>query len=484
MKKNYRNITQILNKVTPKCIRWCTPSIIPNIAKVMDGYKSDISVSFEKLGFPSDPSGIFLTAYEKAAKAYKSDKTLFSVNGSTGSNFVVLRSLSKQIPNLRILAQRNIHKSILHASQDYGINLLFLEANIDPQLQIFLPNSIKEFIQALNKTKPNVLLLTNPTYEGLTIDLKKLIAAARKTNPDLIIFVDEAWGGHLSFSKHLPISAMQAGADICVQSTHKQGGALQQTSMIHWREDRIDSSVLLSSYRNLSTTSPSYILLASLDAAREYMQKYGEKRINNSLSIAKYLSEELSKIDGFNVINLKQIKKHSSTVFDRDHTKVIVDVTKSNFTGIELSKLLEEKFNIIVEKYNATTILFLVPFQSKRVDVHMTVRALKFILKNYKSKQNGKNIPYLEMPQNLPRILEISDITKLLQSQIEIIPLSDAKGRISAENITPYPPGIPTTIQGEEFTAKAISFYQTLSQYPNSHIMAHDITLKTVRVVK
>src|SRR5437867_3266008 len=107
------HITAHLNTKVHKVIRWCTPSIDPTSAKVLDPYKSDISVSHQSLGFPSEPSGIFKEAYEKAAYAYGADQTLFSVNGSTGSNYTVLRTLSKQFTNLKVLAQRNIHKSVM-----------------------------------------------------------------------------------------------------------------------------------------------------------------------------------------------------------------------------------------------------------------------------------------------------------------------------------------------------------------------------------
>lgn len=484
MNKNFKNITQVLNETTNKSIRWCTPSIEIDHDRVKNIYSSDMSVSFEGLGFPSEPSGIFYEAYEKAAKAYGSDKTLFSVNGSTGCNFIVLRTLAKQIPNLRILAQRNIHKSILNACQDYGINLLFIDAHIDSHLQIFLPNSIKEITQAIQKTKPHVFLITNPTYDGLTVDLKKLIHAIRDINPKIIIFVEEAWGSHLIFSDKLPISAMQSGADICVQSTHKQGGSLQQGAMIHWKKERINSDLLLESYRNLSTSSPSYILLASLDAAREQMEKNGNEKIDMSLKIAEKLSEELENIPGFRIVKLSNLRKKSRSVFDKDETKVILDTSKSGYTGFELARILEEKYNIIVEKYNATTILFLVTFKSKKENIKKTVKALKQILQTNKPVSDINNVPVLDIPRNVPRILELGEVAKLLQNQIEKIPLRDAKGRISAENITPYPPGIPTTIQGEEFTSKAITFYQAIHHYPNIHVLAHDMTLQTVLVVK
>lgn len=480
----YKNLTQILNNITPNTIRWCTPSIHLNMNKVKDIYQSDMSVSFERLGYPLEPSGFFLDAYKKAAKAYGSERTLFTVNGSTGSNFIVLRTLAKQIPNLRILAQRNIHKSILHACQDYRINLLFIDKNIDSHLQIFLPNTIDEIVQAIEKTKPHVLLITNPTYEGLTLNLKKLIKIVRKINPSIIIFVDEAWGSHLSFSDNLPHSAIQSGADICVQSTHKQGGALQQTSMIHWSFNRINTQLLIDSYRNLSTTSPSYTLLASLDATREYMEINGLKCIKQSLKIAKSLKKELNSIKGFKVVSLQLLRNKHSGVFNKDNTKIILDVSKSNYTGYTLSRLLEIKHKIIVEKCNATSIVFLVPFQATQSDVIKTINAIKSVIKNYDSEKNHIPIPMLELPQNTPRILELSEVTKLTQNETESIPLNNAVGRISAENIIPYPPGIPTTIQGEEFTKQAIYFYKNLRNYPNSHVLANDITLDTILVVK
>src|SRR5260221_12846143 len=111
MKHIKSHLTHALNHITHKAIRWCTPSIDLSFTQVKDPYASDTSTSFESLGYPSDPSGIFEKIYDQAAKAYGADRTLFSVNGSTGSNFMVLRALSKQIPNLRILSERNVHRS-------------------------------------------------------------------------------------------------------------------------------------------------------------------------------------------------------------------------------------------------------------------------------------------------------------------------------------------------------------------------------------
>ncbi len=477
------HLTHALNHVTHKAIRWCTPSIDLTFTQVKNPYASDTSISFESLGYPSDPSGIFKKIYEHAAIAYGADRTLFSVNGTTGSNFVVLRALSKQIPNLRVLAERNVHRSIVAACEDYGINLLFLKLNIDQEHQLFLPNTEREIYNEIKKTKPQVLLLTNPTYEGMSLNLKKIISTIRSRYPELIIFIDEAWGAHLHFSDMLPMSAMEAGADICVQSTHKQGGSLQQSGMIHWKEERINEDILIESYRSLGTSSPSYILLASLDAARETMQKKGKNKLEHMLMIAKYLSDEISSIDGFEVVSTNYLRKNYPSVYEKDETKVIVDVAKAGFNGYEVAKILERKYKIVVEAYNIKTILFIVPFKATLNDIQSTVTALKEIVQRPKRGKIAAEFN-LNIPTNMPRILELNDVTKLLWNQIEKVPLTKAIGRITAEHITPFPPGIPLTIKGEEFTREIVDYYQKLKTYPNMHIAARDKTLETVWVVK
>lgn len=482
MKTVPSSIAEVLNKITPSTIRWCTPSIIQNLEIVKNPYESDMSVSFECLGFPAEPSGIFLESYQRAAKVYGAERTVFSVNGSTGGNFIVLRTLFKQISKLRILSLRNIHKSILNACQDYGINLHFIDAVFDKKLHFFLPPSIEEIVQNVIKIKPHVLLLTNPTYEGLSLNLKLLVQKIREVDSKIIIFVDEAWGAHLGFSELLPPSAMQCGADVCVQSTHKQGGSLQQGGMIHWNESRIDSAKLLESYRNLSTTSPSYLLLASLDATASYMREYGKEKIHNTISIAQEFERQLNLIPGCSTVRLED----TNDLAVSDQTKIILDVSNSGLSGFEVAKVLEDDYRIIVEKSSISTLLFLVPFQSSYKDVKMTIKALKKI---FYSPINSKIFSEIEkntinFPLEFRKILDMNEVVQLNGDQIETIPLEKANGRIAAENITPYPPGVPMTIQGEEITQEAIAFYDEIRKYPNSHILATDATLNIIKVVK
>lgn len=479
----FSHLTHALNNITHKAIRWCTPSIDSTFSQVKNPYISDTSTSFESLGYPSDPSGIFKQIYDHAAVAYGADHTLFSVNGTTGSNFMVLRALSKQIPNLRILSTRNVHRSIVASCEDYNINLLFLQPNIDQKHQLFLPNTLTQICEGIDKTKPQVLLLVNPTYEGLSLDLPTVISEVHKRYPEIIVFVDEAWGAHLHFSQKLPICAMDSGADICVQSTHKQGGSLQQSGMIHWKDGRINSELLLESYRSLGTSSPSYVLLASLDAAREMMVKSGKEKIDHLLNIATQLSNGIAKISGLEVVHASYLTENHPSVHRRDDTKVIVDVSNIGLNGFEVATILDRKYQILVEAYAIKTILFLVPFRATAKDVSATIKALKKIAKEAKATSTTSNLS-VRVPTNMPRILELNDVTKLLWNQVEQVPLNEAVGRIAAEFITPFPPGIPLTMKGEELTPEIIEYYRQLKTYPNVHISARDKTLESIWVVK
>lgn len=477
------HLTYALNHVTHKAIRWCTPSIDLTFAQVKNPYASDTSTSFESLGYPSEPSGVFKTIYEHAARVYGADHTLFSVNGTTGSNFMVLRALSKQIPNLRILSARNVHRSIVAACEDYGINLVFLEPNIDQEHQLFLPNTKSQIYDGVEKTKPQVLLLISPTYEGLCLDLKDIIETLHETHPQLIVFVDEAWGAHLHFSDKLPISAMEAGADICVQSTHKRGGSLQQSGMIHWRDGRVNKDLLVESYRSLGTSSPSYVLLASLDAARETMERNGREKIDHLLLIAKLLADGIGRINGFKVVTTDYLIKRFSSVTERDETNVIVDVTGAGFNGYEVANILGRKYQIVVEAHNIKTLLFSVPFRATQRDVLTTVAALREIAQ--KTKRSGRTGGLnFQIPTDVPKILESNDVARLLWNQIERVRLDDAIGRIAAEFITPFPPGIPLTLKGEELTTEIVSYYRNLKTHPNVHIAARDKSMEFIWVVK
>lgn len=476
-------ILSALNRQMYGVIRWCTPSIHPMVPKVNGIYDTDMSISYHSLGNPSLNTGIFKNAHELAAKAFKADYTLFSVNGSSGSNFIVLRALSHQLEQVNMLSQRNVHKSICVAVNDYKINVNYLKPHYDESLQIFVPNTIKEFEEGLNKyPETNVVFISNPTYEGLSIDLAELVKRIRQINPKIIIFVDEAWGGLFPFSNKMPKSAMESGADICVQSTHKQGSGLQQTSMIHWQGKLINKKYIEDSYKSLVTTSPSFHLLASLDAARFLLETQGKRIIDELLETASLLRSELSKIKNLKVVEPDLIMKKYPQVKSIDKSKVLVNVGKTGLAGYEIAKSLENDYKVILEKYEAENVLFLTALQNTNYQVLETVERVKSCLESLskKNKKNGVKFP------KFPSVIDKAKASyEVLGKKVSAKSIDKAIGFVCAEDIVPYPPGIPLIGKGEIIKKEHIEYLKALKKLGGLiSLVINDDTVNSILVEK
>jgi len=478
--KSYNDtpLLSAFNRVGNSVIQWCTPSIHMEVPRVSDIYGNDVSVSYHSLGNPCTNTGIFLAAHQLAAQAYGADYTLFSVNGSTGSNFIVLRALKRQLGKIKLLAQRNVHKSIVTAAEDYGIDITYIPLRYHNDLQIFIPNTIDEIVAQVKQYKPNVLLITNPTYEGISLYLPELIEKVKKINKNLIVFVDEAWGAHFAFSKKMPVCAMQAGVDICVQSTHKQGSGLQQTSMIHWKKKLIDYDSVLDSYTALTTTSPSYHLLASLDGARHFMQYRGEGVIDAAIERAAYMRKQINLIPEIHAYEPRElIRAAGAGRLQIDATKILLHL--QGHSGMELSQNLEQKYAIIVEKYESENILLIMKLQNYREEIDNTVDAIR---KEMRLLSNEKKIKFPEFPSVIEKKMPAYRAAK---SAMQSIKINSAIGRVMAENIIPYPPGIPLIVKGEIFQAEHLQYLKALKKTGGLiTVMMNDKTINTIIAVK
>lgn len=461
-------------------VRWCTPSIHADVPQVSDIYLNDFSISLHSLGNPLTHTGVFAEACDLAARAYKADQSLFSVNGSTGSNMIVFRALRQQLGKIKLVAQRNVHKSVMVAIGDYNVDITFLPPKYDRELAIVIPSSLAEIQQCVREAQPNVLFLTNPTYEGLCLDLSSMIPALRQEFPDLIIVVDEAWGAHFPFSPNLPHAAMECGADVVVHSVHKMGSGLQQTSLIHWKEKRVSTQCMREAYRDLTSTSPSFHLLASIDGTRAFMETSGEEAIQVLLDASALFRQELAKLPGVNVIELADLqRKYPELNLMVDGTKTLIQLT--HHSAALVAKKLEEKYNIVVEKYELNNIVFITPFQLTSSQIHYTIMALKEILGS--KKKNGASMEY---PPALPStIIKHANPADLREAETELVSLSQALGRVVAETIVPYPPGIALVAPGEEMQAAHIKYLKECKKHLEwLTVMMLDPTLKTVRVLK
>lgn len=477
-------LLSVMNTGIYGVIRWCTPSLHPGTPRVNGIYESDISISYHGLGNPSLNTGIFKKAHDLAAKAYHAEHTLFSVNGSTGSNFIVLRALKHQLGRINILAQRNIHKSISAAVEDYRLDINFVEPVYDDDLQIFIPNSVGSYIEALKRyPQTNVLLVTNPTYEGFTIDLENLVKEVRKFDDKIIIFVDEAWGAHFPFSKRLPISAMEAGADISVQSVHKQGSGLQQTSMIHWQGKRTSEKYIMDSYKTLMTTSPSFHLLASMDGTRHFMESKGETVINDLLKISNFFRERLETVSGVKIVESEDIFKKYPQIKDADESKILVNIKKTGLSGFDIAHSLENKHKIIVEKYEANNILFITTMQNGFFEVERTIESLRNVISELKKNKKDKRLTVPKFPTKVEKVLNSYNIVSG-KAFSERTKLTDSLGKISAEDVVPYPPGIPLIMKGEMIKGEHIEYLKNIKKSKNLiSVVIDDKNIDTILTV-
>src|SRR4051794_26782089 len=358
-------IVGALNRDVGRYHRWSTPSILPEQERVEDFYGSDVSISAGFFGTLVDHTGVFGDAERFAAAAQGADRTMFSVHGSSGSNWIVLRALALERQDAQVLVARSIHHSVINALKAFGLDFRFLPTPYEPRYEALLPPSVDQVAEGLRRV-PDALavLYTSPTYEGLCADTRGIVECVHSASPSAMVLVDEAWGGHLGFHPSLPDSAMASGADVCVQSTHKLAGGLQQTGLIHWKTDRVDTELMEEAYREYVTTSPSYHLLGSADAAVRTLAAVGHEALAASIGRTRRLKaalrERLPDLDHLD--ELSWLDERADHVAGMDLVKTTVGLTRYELTGYAVAEALVAR-NIVIEKAGVNTITLITTFQ-------------------------------------------------------------------------------------------------------------------------
>src|SRR3954464_8002639 len=375
-------IVRVLNRDVGRYHRWSTPSILPEQERVEDFYASDVSISAGFFAPPRAHAGIFGEAEQFAAEAQGADRTMFSVHGSSGSNWVVLRALALERQDAVVLVARSIHHSVINALKAYGLDFRFLPTPYEPRYEALLPPSVEQVAEGLRRVPEALAVLyTSPTYEGLCADTRGIASCVHEMSDSTMVIVDEAWGGHLAFHPSLPEHAMASGADVCVQSTHKLAGGLQQTGLLHWREGRVDSELMEEAYREYVTTSPSYHLLASADAAVRTLAAVGEEALGRAIerteSLKAGLRAALPDLDWMDdAAWLASVRAHAP---GWDLVKTTVGLSRYSLSGYEVARLLVDR-GIVIEKAGVQTITLIATFQLRPEAVPETVSALVDIL--------------------------------------------------------------------------------------------------------
>ena len=412
--------------------------LLKNLITV-EGLRQEVSL-MEELDDLHSPHGCIAAAEKLAAQLWHADDALFMVNGTTSAIQTMILAMLK--PNDLVFVPRNSHRAVTAGLILSGAIPIFLPIEFSAELKIPLNVTVEIIRRAIKKfPQARALILTSPNYYGVASDVESIAKILHENK--MLLLVDEAHGAHLQFCSELPISAMDAGADLAAQSTHKLLGSMTQTSMLMVRKKFIDVERVRRAASLLQTTSPNYLLLASLDIARLQMFEVGAEKILNAVKLSKNLRADIQKISGLKTFDA--VKD-----FELDLTKVTVNVEGLGLTGIDAEKILRHEFKIQCELSDAANLLFIISY----ADNLSTVSKLAEQLCKLPSK-NKILSPITEIPQKFS-IAEMSP-REIFFSQSEIVPLEKSVGRICAQEVTFYPPGIPILNLGEKITPQVIS---------------------------
>lgn len=423
------------------------------------------------------PKGVIKQAQELAAEAFGADHTFFSVQGTSGAIMTMVMAVCG--PGDKILVPRNVHKSIMSAIVFSGAIPIFITPEIDKNLGISHGITIDSVEKALRgNSDAKGLLVINPTYFGVSADLKKIVELAHSYQ--IPVLVDEAHGVHIHFHDELPLSAMQAGADMAATSVHKLGGSMTQSSILNVKEGLVSANRVQSIISMLTTTSTSYILLASLDTARKRLATEGYELIDRSIKLADQLRADINKIPFLHCIGKEIIG--SPATFDYDPTKLIISVKDLGISGYEVEKWLREKYNIEVELSDLYNILCIITNGDTKHEAGILLQALQDLSKEFKHLATSGNNHVEVLLPTIP-VLALSP-REAFYSETEVVAIDESVGRIISEFIMVYPPGIPIFIPGEIITQENIEYIKANMEVGLPVQGPEDPKLQYLRVIK
>ncbi|HBM81154.1 MAG TPA: arginine decarboxylase, partial [Clostridiaceae bacterium] len=399
------------------------------------------------------PTGPIKKAQELAADAYGSDRAFFSINGTSGAIQAMIMSTVTQ--GDKIIIPRNVHKSVTAGIILSGAVPVYMRPEIDHTTGTALgvtPQVVEQTL--MDNPDAKAVLIVNPTYYGVASDIEKTARIVHSKNIPLI--VDEAHGPHLSFNDRLPLSALDAGADMCAQSTHKIIGSLTQSSLLHVKGNRIDHDRVQQVMNILQTTSPSYILMASLDVARMQIATKGKELLDKAIDLCEYARAKINKIPGLYCFGNEILKEKGA--FGFDPTKLTICCRGMGITGYKVDQLLADKYHIQVELSDLYNVLAVGSFGDTKESFDALISALGEIADKYSAKSVKQN-DVLDIPE-IPR--QVCTPREAFNSMKEPVDLKSSAGRISGEFLMAYPPGIPVLCPGEEITKDIIDYVEVM----------------------
>jgi len=422
------------------------------------------------------PDGVIAAAQALAADAFGAERSWFLANGSTcGIEAAVLASCA---PGDLILVPRNAHRSVISALILSGAKPVWLPLEYDADWDLahgVSPQMVERGLQLYPDSR--AVLITSPTYQGVCSAVATIAEVVH--DQGLPLLVDEAHGAHFAFHPKLPQSALAAGADLVVQSTHKVLSAMTQASMLHGQGNRIDWQRLQQALSLTQSTSPSYLLLASLDAARQQMALQGKQRLQHTLALAERVRGQLARVPGLRVFDEADLPDAGAWALDQ--TRLTVEVAGLGLSGFEADRYLYEELGVTAELPTLRHLTFILSLGNTEADATRLVQAFRTLAAMADSRTTMPR--GMTTPVGLPSVPPLSP-RQAFFAPSQMCPIEAAAGQISAECICPYPPGIPTLLPGEVISPDAIATLQAIHRRGGIITGGSDPSLSTLRVIR
>ncbi|MGN1087831.1 MAG: aminotransferase class I/II-fold pyridoxal phosphate-dependent enzyme [Phascolarctobacterium sp.] len=408
-----------------------------------------------------------------AARTYGSDACFWCVNGTSQAIHAMLMTALN--PGEKLLLPRNAHRSVAGGLILGGIEAVYLQPEYSKEFGLMLqvtPAAIEAALAADSSIK--AVLLTSPNYYGIAADVQAISEICHAHGA--VLLVDEAHGPHLGFSEALPPSALQGGADACAQSTHKILGAMTQCSMLQVQGARLDLQRAADVMSILTTTSPNYLLMASLDAARAQVQAHGAEMAEAAVGAAGKLRAVCRAHAG-----LKVLEEADCGGLRLDSTKVTVNFASWGYTGVEVGEALR-RARVAVELVDAQNVLFLVTYADVTSDYDAALARIDAVLSEL---ERHKREPLVA--QTIGAVPVTSSAMKLrdvFYAPKRAVSLEAAVGCVCGEQVSFYPPGIPVLLPGEVITREIAGYCKAMKALGLPVSGPADSSLDSIRVVE
>ncbi|MDR3354720.1 MAG: aminotransferase class I/II-fold pyridoxal phosphate-dependent enzyme [Synergistaceae bacterium] len=446
----------------------------PELAEFLGSQCLSVDVnSMKPLDNLSHPTSVIKEAESLAASAFGADSAFFMVGGTTSAVQAMIMSVCRSGDS--IIIPRNVHKSAINAMILCGVNPVYVDPGIHPDLGISLGMAACDVSSAIrNNPGAKAVFVNNPTYYGICPDLTRIADMAHSAG--MAVLADEAHGTHFYFGDGLPISAMAAGADMSSISMHKTGGSLTQSSLLVMKRDKVDPGYVRTIINLTQTTSASYLLMSSLDIARRALSTRGLEMFGKVCEMAEYARSEVNGIGGYYAFSGEII--NGGNIADFDVTKLSVNTLGVGLAGIEVYDILRDDYGIQIEFGDMGNLLAIISVGDTRYNLERLVSSLYEI-----KRLRGRDGLGLMDHEYIPPVVKISP-QEAFYSPRRVVPLSSSVGEISSEFVMCYPPGIPILAPGELVTREALDYILYALERGCLVMGPQDMTLQNLNVVK